>query len=159
MKATIREARAHDYEQLCILTEEVDALHRDRLPHTFQKPPGPIRDRDYILYLIDSEDVGLFVAEVAGRVVGFVQIMLVQSPDISIFVPRRYGAIDNLVVQSELRRAGIGQALMDRASAWAASQGASSIELTVYEFNKAALDFYQALGYEMLLHTMSRPLR
>jgi ribosomal protein S18 acetylase RimI-like enzyme len=158
MKATIREARAQDYEQLCTLFEEVDALHRDRLPHTYQKPPGPIRDRDYVLYLIESEDVGLFVAELAGQLAGFVQIMLAENPDIPICVPRRYAVIDNLVVRSGLRRSGIGRALMHRASTWAAVQGASSVELTVYEFNETALEFYQSLGYEMLRHTMSKQL-
>jgi ribosomal protein S18 acetylase RimI-like enzyme len=158
MRATIREARAQDYEQLCMLTEKVDALHRERLPHTFQKPPGPIRDRDYISYLIDSEDVGLFVAELEGQLAGFVQIMLARSPDIPICVPRRYAVIDNLVVKSEFRRSGIGRALMDRASEWAATRGASSIELTVYNFNETALEFYRHLGYEMLRHTMSKKL-
>ena len=158
MKATIREARAHDYPQLCALIEEVDALHRDRLPDTFQKPLGPIRDEDYISYLIDSEHAGVFVAERAGQLVGFVQIMLAESPDIPICVPRRYALIDNLVVKSDLRRSGIGQALMNRASAWATAQGAISIELTVYDFNEAALEFYRALGYKMLRHTMSKKL-
>jgi ribosomal protein S18 acetylase RimI-like enzyme len=37
---------------------------------------------------------------------------------------------------------------MERAHLWAAAQGASEVELTVYEFNEPARAFYENLGYE-----------
>ncbi len=42
---SIRQATAEDYDALCTIIDEVDTLHRDRMPHIFQKPPGPVRDR------------------------------------------------------------------------------------------------------------------
>jgi len=72
MEAIIRAATADDYEVLCALFDEVDALHRDHLPHLFQKPTGPIRERAYFQGLITGENVGLFLAEVKGSAVGFV---------------------------------------------------------------------------------------
>ena len=63
----IRQATAEDYDALCAIIDEVDTLHRDRMPHIFQKPPGPVRDREYILGLLADENVGLFVAEIEDR--------------------------------------------------------------------------------------------
>ena len=34
-----------------------------------------------------------------------------------------------------------------------------SIELNVWEFNQAAIEFYRALGYEIASHKMNMPLR
>jgi ribosomal protein S18 acetylase RimI-like enzyme len=155
---TIREATAGDYDTLCGIIETVDALHRERHPDIFQKPDGPVRDRGYILDLIYDEDAGFFVAEIEGRLAGFVKVLIVDSPAIPIAVPRRYAVIDNLAVREELQRAGIGRALMQTASRWAVSRGATSMELNVYEFNTSAIAFYRALGYETHSRRMSRPL-
>lgn len=158
MEITIREATAGDYDALCEIIETVDALHREAHPDIFQQPDGPVRDKGYILDLIDDEDVGLFVVEIEGRLAGFVKVMVVESPAIPIAVPRRYAVVDNLAVRQELQRSGIGRALMQAASRWAVARGATSMELNVYEFNTAAVAFYQALGYETHSRRMSRPL-
>jgi len=155
---TIRDAEAHDYDALCALTGQVDAQHRDNLPDRFQKPRGPVRERDYILNLLSDENVGLFVAEVDGKVVGFVHVAIRETSPIPIFVPRRYGVIDTIAVDADLRLAGIGRALMDSAHKWALDKGASAVELNVYEFNEGALSFYHALGYEPVSRQLSRQL-
>ena len=43
MELHIREATTTDYEALCMLFDEGDALHREHLPHVFRKPEGPVR--------------------------------------------------------------------------------------------------------------------
>ena len=52
MEVIIREATADDYEVLCELFDEVDALHRDHLPHIFRKPTGLVREQAYYQGLI-----------------------------------------------------------------------------------------------------------
>ena len=117
-------------------------MHRQRCPQIFQKPPGPARERAYIQGLLADEDHGLFVAEVGGRLAGFLHVMAHDTPPIPILVPRRLAVVDNLVVRRDLRRAGIGRALMERAEQWARRQGATEIDLTVFEFNAAAFAFF-----------------
>ena len=158
MEVDIREAAERDYQSLCLIIGEVDGMHRDALPEWFRAPDGPSRQRGYIRDLIRAPDVGLFVAETAGDLVGFVHVVLRDTPDISILVPRRYAVIDNLVVKHGSRQQGIGRALMGRAEAWARARGASSMELTVYAFNQAAQRFYRELGYTVLSHKMTKPL-
>jgi ribosomal protein S18 acetylase RimI-like enzyme len=158
MEITIRPAKARDYDELCQVIEQVDRLHRENLPHLFQQPAGPVRDPDYLLGVLVDPDHGLFVAEAGGRITGFVHAIIRDTPAIPIVVPRRLAIVDNLCVREGVRRAGIGQALMQRAQTWAQAQGAGEIELTVYEFNEPAIAFYQSLGYKTVSRRMTFPL-
>jgi ribosomal protein S18 acetylase RimI-like enzyme len=158
MEITVRPATAQDYDDLCRIIDQVDALHRENLPHIFQKPEGPAREQTYILGLLADEDHGLFVAEVRGHVAGFVHAVIRDMPPIPILVPRRVAVVDNIAVQQGLRRAGIGRALMHRAQQWARERGATEVELNVYEFNKPATAFYRSLGYETFSRRMGKRL-
>lgn len=154
----IRRATISDFDALCALFHEVDAPHREHLPHLFRLPPGPPRDRDYVLSLISDPTVALCVAEVGAVVLGLVNVQIRETPDIPVFVPHRFASIEDLVVCRSHRRRGIGRALLQTAHEWARAQGVKRIQLTVYEFNQEALDFYQALGYQTLRHALEMPL-
>lgn len=154
----IREAKKQDYEDLCSLIEQIDGLHRDNLPHIFQKTDGPARQREYILGLIGADNVCVFVAEESDQLIGFVNLFVRSSTDIPILVPRCFALIENLVVDERYRWRGIGRALLEHAQEWAVEQGATSIELTVYEFNRTARSFYERLGYETESRRMSKKL-
>jgi GNAT superfamily N-acetyltransferase len=141
------------------LLDEVDTLHRVRFPNLFQSPSGAVREWDYILGLLADENVGLFVAEQEGKLVGLVHVLVRDAPPVPILVPRRYAILDTLVVKRIARRQGIGHKLMDRAHEWAMLRGATSVELNVFEFNQEAIAFYRSMGYAVLMHRMSKPLR
>jgi len=156
MEIIIRKATAEDYEALCELIDEVDALHRNHLPRLFREPDGPVREEDYYLGLIADEKVGLFVAVAGKRLAGFIHVVILDAPSYPIIVPRRFANVDNLGVKPELRHNGIGRMLMDAAQEWAIAKGATSIELSVYEFNAEALAFYRQLGYATLSRRMGK---
>ncbi len=158
MKIGIRKATAADYSSVCELFDEMDALHRDHLPHIFQQPNGAAREEDYYLGLIADANVALLVAEVGGNVVGLVHAIVRDPPAIPVFVPRRYAVVDAIVVGSGFQNQGIGRRLMEAARVWAIAKGATSIQLNVYEFNQAAISFYEGLGYQTLSRKMSREL-
>src|SRR5512143_3242200 len=147
MEISVRKATADDYSALCELFDDMDALHRDALPHIFQQPDGAAREKDYYFGLIADESVALLVAEAGGNLVGFVHAMVRDAPAFPVFVPRRYAIVDGLVVRSAFQNRGIGKSLMDNMQLWAVAKGAASIELNVYEFNETAISFYESLGY------------
>jgi ribosomal protein S18 acetylase RimI-like enzyme len=155
---TVRPATAQDYEVLCEILDEVDALHRQKLPHFFRRPEGPVRERAYILEQLADEDVAIFIAEVEGQPAGLVHVVVQDTPPIPILVPRRWAMVDSIVVKERFRRRGIGRALMDEGQRWALSKGAAEIELSVFEFNKPARAFYESLGYETTRRRMGRRL-
>jgi ribosomal protein S18 acetylase RimI-like enzyme len=159
MEISVRKATADDYNSLCELFDEIDALHRDNLPHIFQKPGGVAREQDYYSGLIADENVALLVAEVGGKLVGFVHAIVRDTPAFPLFIPRRYAIVDGIVVKSGFQNHGIGRILMDKMQEWATTKGAKSIELHVYEFNETAISFYERLGYKTFSRKMSKEIK
>lgn len=159
MKINVRKASAEDYDPMCTLFNEVDSLHRDNLPHIFKKPDGPVRELDYFLELVFDNNVGLFVAEFEENIVGFVHAIIKEAPDIPIFIQRRYAVVDSILVKSGFQNQGIGKLLMDKMQEWSISNGATSIELNVYEFNSSGISFYEKCGYKTFSRKMSKNLK
>jgi ribosomal protein S18 acetylase RimI-like enzyme len=158
MEVKVRRATNGDYSAVCEMFDELDAMHRDNLPHVFQKPGGVAREQGYYLGLIADENVGFFVASSDGELVGFVHAFVKDTPAIPVLVRRRYVVVDAVVVRSGLQNQGIGSILMDKAQEWALAKGATAIELNVYEFNEAAIAFYERLGYCTLSRKMRKEL-
>jgi GNAT superfamily N-acetyltransferase len=158
MEIVIRAAQQRDYDTLCEIIDQVDKLHREKLPGRFKAAAGPVRTKGFVRSAIQAPAIGLLVAEIGGAVVGFVHVIVRDTPEIPIFVQRRYAIVDSLAVRQEHQRSGVGRALMERAHTWARIKGATSIELNVYAFNRAAERFYRKLGYEILSRRMSRSL-
>jgi len=158
MEVRVRKATNTDYNTLCELFDEVDALHRDNLPHIFQKPNGAPRE-DYYFGLIANENVGFFVVNTDEKLVGFIHAIVRDTPGIPVLVPKRYAIVDSIVVKSGFQNQGIGSILMDKVQEWAIAKGATSIELNVYEFNETAISFYEKLGYRTLSRKMRKELK
>ncbi len=159
MKVSVREATADDYDRFCELFDEIDAWHRDNLPYLFQRPGGPVRERDYYLGLISDESVGLFVADTGKELVGYVHAIVRDTPPFPVFVPRHYAVVDSIAVKASYRKQGAGRILMNKIQDWALTKGALSIELNVYEFNESAISFYEGLGFQTLSRKMSKDLK
>jgi diamine N-acetyltransferase len=159
MEISVRKATANDYDSLCELFDEIDALHRDNLPHLFQKPGGAAREQDYYSGLIADENVALLIAEAGQKLVGFVHAIVRDTPAFPVFVPRRYALVDSILVKSGFQNHGTGRLLMDKIQEWAIANGATSIELNVYEFNETAISFYERLGYQTFSRKMSKELK
>jgi GNAT superfamily N-acetyltransferase len=56
--------------------------------------------------------------------------------------------VDSFGIHADRRRQGIGRGLLEYAQSWAKHQGATRLQLTVWEFNADAVAFYESLGYE-----------
>jgi ribosomal protein S18 acetylase RimI-like enzyme len=158
MTCSIREARLEDYDALCLIFEQGDAHHRDALPRIFCSSDGPTRSWQYVAALIADENATILVAEDDNQVIGAIQALIREAPDIPIFVPRRYAVIDSIIVSQTYRRSGVGQALMEEAHLWALDKGATQVELNVWEFNQGALAFYERLGYSTASRKMFKSL-
>jgi ribosomal protein S18 acetylase RimI-like enzyme len=152
----IREATPHDLDGVNRVLAEVDAYHHDALPRIFRIPGGSPRAIAYLLAVIAADDAALYVAESEGMVIGAVHVGARSTPDVPLLVSRRYAVVETLAVLATHRRVGVGRALMERAQDWATEHGMTEIELNVWEFNRDAIAFYQALGYSTIRRTMHR---
>jgi len=88
------------------------------------------------------KDQQFYVADLDGRAVGWVHVVLAEYVDAEAFV-----VISGLVVDRHHRRLGIGRSLMDRAEKWARERGCSIVRLSSTITRDAAHRFYEDLGY------------
>ena len=154
----IREAALTDYESVCGLFGEVDALHAARAPWMFRTPLSEPRSREFFAGQLSNADSTLFVAD-AGELVGVATVVMRSAPEFGVFVPQRWGVLDNIAVAHAWRRRGVGSALTCTAEGWAKSRGARFFEISVYAFNADARAFYGALGYSPASTKLRKPLQ
>ncbi len=160
MNFAIRKATMQDYERLCDVLAEVDALHAQHLPEHFCPLASPLdaRSREYISGIITGPNSSILVAEEGDQITGAVILLVQDTPSIPSLIPRRYVSIDVIVVRGDRQGQGIGRALMAQSEAWAREMGVRDIQLSVFCFNQKAIRFYEELGYTALSQKMEKKL-
>jgi GNAT superfamily N-acetyltransferase len=155
---TIRAAVRADYPALVPIAQEILDMHAAALPSVFRSAGDPLHE-SYFRDLLASGSGAVYVAEVAGAIVGFATLTARHTPPYSMLVGRKTVTLENLVVTEAHRGTGVGSALFRACVAWAERQGADSLDLLVWEFNDDARAFYERRGMTTLNRTMSLPLR
>ena len=153
MDIAIRLAVASDFDQVAKVFADENRFHAALLPGRFQIAE-PIITREWFDEILTNARKALLVAERVREIVGVVLVTIRTNPDDPIFRPRRYGYIDEIAVAERYRGQGIGQLLMKEAHTWVFEQGASEVELHVWETNRSAIVFYERLGYTAIQRTM-----
>src|SRR5688572_26168947 len=97
----IRPAVMRDYDQLCELFDEVDALHRDTRPDVFQKPDGPVRSVEHVTGLISDDNSTILVADRHDRLLGLAVVVDREVTGHPLIVPRRVVEINTAVVRRD----------------------------------------------------------
>lgn len=133
-----------------VLRELMIALQNHERQFDPAKPDGSTMVQSYLALMLarcDKWDGKVFVAEEAGKIVGFVSVWArvpVEEPDDD---PAEYAYVSDLVVEAARRRRGLGRELMSAAEDYARARGARRIRLSVMARNLGARDFYQSMGY------------
>lgn len=148
-----------DYEAICVVLAEVDALHVEHLPDVFAPKPGPVRARDLLVARIAGPGSAVLVAREGAVLIGVLEILMKPPANRDGLVHRPIALIDNVVVRATHRGRGIGTRLVSHAEAWALEQGAVATELHVWSFNDSARRLYERLGYTTRSVRMERVLR
>jgi GNAT superfamily N-acetyltransferase len=91
---------------------------------------------------VESGELEVLAARVEGRVVG----VAVLAYRLSISAAAPFAGIEDLYVRSDVRRRGVGRALLEAVEKRCTAHGVSYVEAQVEDEEAAA--FYTALGYE-----------
>ena len=156
---SIRETVPADYGVLISISDEVHGLHATAHSSVF-RPVGSSSSlpQAYFDDLLAGGTSTILVADIEHTGVGFVIANVFDAPPFEVLVPRRIVFIDSMVVTTAQRGKGIGHALVGAAIAWGRSKGAIHLELTVWEFNRSAIAFYERLGLATIHRTMQRDI-
>lgn len=92
---------------------------------------------------LDSNREAVFVAEIDGKVAGYVHAEVY-----SLLYFESMTNILGLAVSSSCRRQGVGKALMTRVEEWTKEKGMKEIRLNSGDSRKEAHEFYRAVGFD-----------
>lgn len=131
---TIREANGNDSAELTELLRLLtsDDANVTVLPEKLEE----VRKRP---------DSFVFVAEIAEKLVGTVQVTL--CPDV-MYRHQPYAIVENLFVRKETRGKGVGRAILDKVEKLCLDKDCSKIMLLSSIRRESAHRFFQSLGYD-----------
>ncbi len=92
--------------------------------------------------IADHPDHGLLVAEIGGRVEGWIQVSLPR-----IFETPLQAEIAGLIVDESARGGGIGRKLIEAAEGWARARGCRAIRVRSNVVRERARAFYEREGF------------
>ena len=142
----VRFAKEEELDRVNELRRQVNDLHAAGRPDLF-RPEFSRELRDFIRVIRDDPEKEILVAEQAGVICGYAVLHLVHRPESPSKLERNYLDVDEFGVDEAFRRQGVATAMIDRIRADARERGLHRIELNMWEFNRDALAFYEAVGF------------
>ena len=141
----LRRLRESDYHMVLELYKELDEMHVQARPDYFiHREKEKIYPKDAFVHNLaypGSLDLGAFENE---QLVGFVSATLWEESGMVRDV--KTACLDNIYVLPAYRRKGVATKLFSEVELWAKEQGAIRLDLWTWDFNKNAIDMYQAMG-------------
>lgn len=143
----IRTYQTADLPALRALLAEQQAFERSLDPYSSEPTEATI-DTYFsdMLGWVPELNGAVYVAETAGMVAGFVCVLILTNND-SWTTIHRHAHISNVIVAAEYRGAGLGQALLAAAEAYARAQGCEHLTIDVLVENALAQKAYQRFGF------------
>ncbi|MBA3826698.1 MAG: GNAT family N-acetyltransferase [Ktedonobacterales bacterium] len=158
MKTThVRVATEQDLQELTALYQAFHEFHVAGVPQRLRVPEHYDIERIQaaLKEYIQRPDTGLFVTEIDGKLVGFVEVHIQEDATDAAVVAQRYGHVQSLMVTATHRKVGLGRALLDTAKDWVTAQGISQLRLDTWEFAAGPLHFYEHLGFRTVKREMA----
>lgn len=129
----IRRATKDDAEAITNLYRELNTL----------SPVSVLPER--ISAVANSNNTYLLVCDDAGEIIATALVCLCQDV---MFDNQPFALVENVVVNADYKREGIGKSMMDYIEAFCLEQDCSKIMLQTSSGNRGARDFYTAMGYD-----------
>ncbi|MCB2358224.1 GNAT family N-acetyltransferase [Clostridium estertheticum] len=146
MNLKVREAISSDYIDISKLNTEVHNLHVKNRPDVFNINNALLKE--HFNNLLNTDDTKLFVVEDTDKKesIAYSTVKIIDMQSVSILIPRRVAYIDDFCVNSNYKKNGIGRLLFQYIVDYVRAEGALSLQLVVWEFNKGAICFYEKMG-------------
>ncbi len=141
MSMTVRYARHDDYPAIARLLQQICTLHAQLRPDIFRSGGQKYSQDDFAAMLNDVNKPVLVAVDDTDAVQGyaFCQIKTNDSP---VLCHDKVLFIDDLCVDEACRAGGIGGLLFDECVALARECKAARVELSVWQCNQSAIQFY-----------------
>lgn len=140
----IRKIVEKDYEELKKLVYQVHELHFRNRPDIYNDVnPLPL---EYFNEILNDKAALNYVYVENNKICGLLMAIKKCDRAIPILKQRTIYYIEDIVVDKECRRKGIGKKLYNYLKEQASKENIDAIELNVWSFNESAIKFYESLG-------------
>jgi ribosomal protein S18 acetylase RimI-like enzyme len=155
---TVRVANIEDADAIECLTVEVQQLHREALPDIFKFPSDRLFSREKLATLLQDANSTVAVAESNGEIVGHVCGVTMHRPENDFKKAEKYMYIQQIGVRNDVRRQGVGRALIAFIERKALASAVTGLQLDYWAFNTRAQSFFESCGFSASQVTMRRRL-
>ena len=156
--ALIREYRPEDGAQVEQCFIELQEFERSIEPLRAKGRDVSEKYLEFMFKRMVETEGRAFVAELEGRIVGFVCLWLHITENEAVNVPGEYAYVSDLVVMPECRGRRLGYELLKKAEEYAVSRGATRLKLGVLARNSVARRLYEKFGFRDSEVYMSKKL-
>jgi ribosomal protein S18 acetylase RimI-like enzyme len=134
----IRKLTINDFEMIDTIISNLHKIHTQNRPDFYTPNEHPISKKEFAKLLKDKNKINLaFISD--NQVVGICLATIKNKISKSIY-------IDDIFVVDEFRQQGIATQLFNEIESIAKQISAKRIDLTVWQFNTSAIEFYKSLG-------------
>jgi diamine N-acetyltransferase len=155
---TVRVANIEDADAIECLTVEVQQLHREALPDIFKFPSDRLFSREKLATLLQDANSTVAVAESNGEIVGHVCGVTMHRPENDFKKAEKYMYIQQIGVRNDVRRQGVGRALIAFIERKALASAVTGLQLDYWAFNTRAQSFFESCGFSASQVMMRRRL-
>jgi GNAT superfamily N-acetyltransferase len=149
----VRPASPSDHEAVAQLYVQLKRHQQELQPSNPRYTIADDRWAEVARAALEDPDVFVHVAEIGGRVVGFMKITYAEKP---------WGVaceLETMVVDEKERGRGVGTRMLEKAEAIAHESGAKGMRIDVLIPNYGGREFYERAGYEAFAVRYGKPLR
>ncbi len=144
----VRFAKEKDLLRVNELRRQVNEVHVEGRPDIFK--PGFCQElKDYARRVLEDEDKDIIVVERDGNICGMACVEYIRKPESPYTFARNFYHVSEIAVDEAFQRQGVATELVTFMKEDAKAKGLARIELDVWEFNKSAIEFYEAAGFQM----------
>lgn len=141
----IRRALEKDVPKICDLLAQVNQVHYKGRPDIFKL--GLKYSAQEVTAILQKESSPIFVyVNEKDEAIGYLFCVFQKQTNLTLFTDVTTLYIDDLCVDKEHQRKGVGKKLFDYAVNFAKEKGCYNLTLNVWSCNPSALKFYESLG-------------
>ena len=145
---TIRLATTADLNDLVRLNDQIQHQHAEQYPEEFKYPANADEVSNFFDELISSETDIVLVAFDETSIFAYLWYAIQQIPENRFKYAKARYYIQQVLVDSAIRRLGTASTLFEWVENEAKNNGVTQIALDTWSLNKHAHDFFERQGFE-----------
>jgi ribosomal protein S18 acetylase RimI-like enzyme len=143
---TVRRATKSDIPRILELLIQVDMVHHNGRPDIFKGPATKYNAQELETIIADDSTPVFVCVNDTGTVMGHAFCIHKQVLDDSVLTDIKTLYIDDICVDEDYRKMGVGKALYEHVIEYARQQNFYNVTLNVWSCNPGAMKFYETLG-------------